>query len=121
MHGAAGRQWQAQLPPPCEPDDDDGALELPPSEDDDGVGAAAGAAGAAGAASPPATGATAGAGALPPLKSVAYQPDPFSWNPAAVTCFWNCSAPQAGHVVSTGSEIFCNTSREWPHEAQRYA
>ena len=26
---------------------------------------------------------------------------------------------QAGQVLSTGSEIFCSTSREWPHAAQR--
>ena len=54
------------------------------------------------------------AGALvppePPRKSVTYQPEPLSWKPAAVICFWKLSAPQAGQVVSTGSEIFCKTS-----------
>ena len=30
--------------------------------------------------------------------------------PAAVSCFWKVSAPQAGQVVSTGSAIFCSTS-----------
>ena len=39
-------------------------------------------------ASVPATAPTAGAFALsPPRKSVTYQPEPLSWNPAAVTCF----------------------------------
>ena len=56
---------------------------------------------------------------LPPRKSVAYQPVPLSWKPAAVTCFANCSAPQAGHCVSGESDSFCSTSREWPQAAQR--
>lgn len=38
---------------------------------------------------------------LPPLrKSVTYQPDPFNWKPAAVSCFLNVAAPQAGQSVS---------------------
>jgi hypothetical protein len=71
----------------------------------DGVDAAAGAGAAAGAsdfesvfasvlgaALSGAAGATPVAGALPPLKSVTYQPEPLSWKPAAVTCFLNAGA-----------------------------
>lgn len=36
------------------------------------------------------------AGALPPLKSVTYQPEPLSWKPAAVTCFLKAAAWHAG-------------------------
>lgn len=54
-----------------------------------------------------------------PRKSVAYQPEPFSWKPAAVSCLENASAPQAGQVVKTGSEIFCRTSLVWPQDEQR--
>lgn len=43
---------------------------------------------------------------LPPRKSVTYQPEPFNWNPAAVTCFENVACPQAGHCVSGASLIF---------------
>jgi hypothetical protein len=53
---------------------------------------------------------SAGAVEAPPRKSVTYQPEPLSWKPAAVTCFLKLSAPQAGHTVSKGSEIFCSTS-----------
>ena len=44
------------------------------------------------------------------LKSVAYQPEPLSWKPAAVSCLEKASAPQAGQVVSGASEIFRSTS-----------
>ena len=47
---------------------------------------------------------------LSPRKSVTYQPEPFNWKPAAVTCLRNVDSPQAGHTVSTGSETFCSTS-----------
>lgn len=47
---------------------------------------------------------------LPPRKSVTYQPDPLSWNPAAVTCLEKASAPQAGQVLNAGSDSFCSTS-----------
>eukprot|EP01041_Mallomonas_annulata_P016852 gene16853-34987_t len=77
-----------------------------------GAGAAAEAAGAAGAASPPAeAGALSAAGTLgatPPLKSVAYQPVPLSWKPAAVSCFLNEGLPHDRQTVSTGSEIVCD-------------
>jgi hypothetical protein len=56
-------------------------------------------------------GATLVEGALPlPLKSVAYQPDPFNWNPAAVTCFLKAGLEQEGQTSSGASDIFCNTS-----------
>ncbi|AQG97667.1 hypothetical protein A9R05_01570 [Burkholderia sp. KK1] len=58
---------------------------------------------------------------LPPRKSVTYQPEPFNWNPAAVTCFENVSFPQAGHCVSGASLSFRSTSFSWPQSAQRYA
>lgn len=43
---------------------------------------------------------------LPPRKSVTYQPEPFNWKPAAVTCLENASFPQAGHCVSGASLSF---------------
>jgi hypothetical protein len=52
-----------------------------------------------------------------PLKSVAYQPEPLSWKPAAVSCLLNVAAPQAGHSVSGASEIFCRTSLAWPQDS----
>jgi hypothetical protein len=99
-----GIQWQAQEPP-------QGVLAALGVEADSlDAGAAAGSVAAAVvavAAVPP----------LPPRKSVAYQPDPLSWKPAAVSCLLKASAPQAGHVVSTASEIFCKTSLAWPQDA----
>src|SRR5687767_8008984 len=41
------------------------------------------------------------------LKSVAYQPFPFNWNPAALTCFSKVGLPHFGHSVSLGSLTFC--------------
>lgn len=56
----------------------------------------------------------------PPLrKSVAYQPVPLSWNPAAVNCLRNDGLPQDSHTVSGASETFCSTSLEKPHSSQR--
>ena len=43
-------------------------------------------------------------------KSVTYQPEPLSWNPAAVTCFSKRGAPQAGQSASGGSDILRSTS-----------
>ena len=37
---------------------------------------------------------------LPPRKSVTYQPEPFNWKPAAVTCLRNVSFPHSGHCVN---------------------
>src|SRR5471032_2152571 len=59
------------------------------------------------------------AGGVPPRKSVAYQPVPFSWKPAAVSCFLNDGLPQDRQTVSCGSEIFCKTSLAKPHSSQR--
>jgi hypothetical protein len=56
---------------------------------------------------------------LPPRKSVTYQPEPFSWKPAAVTCFENVSFPHSGHCVSGLSLSFWSTSFWWPQDAQR--
>ena len=53
----------------------------------------------------------------PPLKSVAYQPEPLSWKPAAVTCFLNVDAPQDGQSVSKESDIFCKTSFANPQDS----
>src|SRR5690606_34755695 len=79
-----------------------------------GVGAAAGASAPLEDAPP----APSEAGAwLPPRKSVTYQPEPLSWKPAAVSCFWKEEAPQAGQTVSRSSDIRCNTSLAWPQEA----
>lgn len=50
-------------------------------------------------------------------KSVTYQPLPFNWNPAAVTCLVYVAAPHAGHTVNGASEIFCNTSCACPQVA----
>src|SRR6185503_204731 len=54
------------------------------------------------------------------LKSVAYQPLPLSWNPAALSCFCNAGLPHAGQIVSGGSLTFCRASCSSPHSAQRY-
>ncbi|MCY1377634.1 hypothetical protein D9M69_652170 [compost metagenome] len=54
---------------------------------------------------------------LPPRKSVTYQPEPLSWKPAAVSCFWKLAWPQAGQMLNGSSDIFCNTSLAWPQDA----
>ncbi len=54
---------------------------------------------------------------LPPLKSVAYQPEPFNWKPAAVTCFLNDDFAQFGQVSNGASDIFCNTSLANPQDS----
>jgi hypothetical protein len=61
--------------------------------------------------------ALAGGTVLPPLKSVAYQPEPFSWNPAAVTCFLNDGLEQDGQTSSGASDIFCSTSLANPQDS----
>jgi hypothetical protein len=100
--GKVNQLWQAQpvLQPPAA--DATGADSVFAGVDS----AAPAAAGVASAAVAP----TAGAGVPEPLKSVAYQPEPLSWNPAAVSCLENAAVWQLGHSVSTGSEIFCKTS-----------
>jgi hypothetical protein len=59
----------------------------------------------------------AGAEVPPPLKSVAYHPEPFNWNPAAVSCFLNAGWEQDGHTSSGASDIFCNTSLANPQDS----
>ena len=87
-----------------------------------GAGAAEGAAGAgAGAAgalppSPAAAGSLAAPPLLPSRKSVTYQPEPFNWKPAAVSCLANVDSPQFGHTVSGGSDSFCRASLAKPQE-----
>jgi hypothetical protein len=58
-------------------------------------------------------------GLLPPRKSVTYQPLPFNWKPAAVSCFLNVLLPHSGQSVSTGSDSFCSTSLAKPQFSQR--
>ena len=58
-------------------------------------------------------------GALPPRKSVTYQPVPLSWKAGADSCRAKDSAPQDGQTVSVGSDIFCSTSFWWPQASQR--
>src|SRR5262249_13591828 len=55
------------------------------------------------------------------LKSVAYQPVPFNWNPAAVTIFLKLFLPHSGHLVSGASFRRCRYSFWKPHLAQRYS
>jgi len=52
-------------------------------------------------------------------KSVAYHPEPFSWNPAAVTCLRSACAWQLGHSDKGGSESLCKTSCVKPQASQR--
>jgi hypothetical protein len=59
--------------------------------------------------------------APPPLKSVAYQPLPFSWNPAAVTIFANVSWPHSVQRVCGASLSFWRNSCWWPQLEQRYS
>jgi hypothetical protein len=55
------------------------------------------------------------------LKSVAYQPLPFSWKPAAVTILENSGAPHFVQTVNCASLTFCRNSCWWPQRAQRYS
>src|SRR6266480_7338938 len=55
------------------------------------------------------------------LKSVAYQPLPFSWNPAALSILENVCLPHSGQSVRTGSLSFCRYSFWNPQEEQRYS
>src|SRR4249919_4116554 len=58
---------------------------------------------------------------LPFLKSVSYQPLPERRNDGAVTWRFTASAPQCGHVVGSGSDIFCRRSKWWPQAAHSKA
>src|SRR5262245_53157495 len=44
------------------------------------------------------------------LKSVAYQPVPFNWKPAALTSFCNALLPHLGHSVGGASFTRCRNS-----------
>src|SRR6476619_1412754 len=55
------------------------------------------------------------------LKSVAYQPLPFSWKPAAVSIVANVGLPHAVHTVTGGSLTFCRNSCWCPQLVQRYS
>jgi len=55
------------------------------------------------------------------LKSVAYHPLPFKWNPAEVSIFRNDSLPHSGHAVSAGSLSFRRYSFWNPQDEQRYS
>src|SRR5262245_52176345 len=57
----------------------------------------------------------------PPLKSVAYQPLPFNWKPAAEISFCRFGVAQDGQSVSSGSDSFCSFSSSWPQLVQRYS
>ena len=47
---------------------------------------------------------------LPLLKSVSYQPPPFSRKPAALILRFSCGSPHCGQTDSGSSEIFCSFS-----------
>jgi hypothetical protein len=49
-----------------------------------------------------------------PLKSVSYQPPPFSLKEAAVMRRPTCDTPQEGQASGSGSDIFCKRSQTWP-------
>src|SRR5262245_15156851 len=55
------------------------------------------------------------------LKSVAYQPLPFSWKPAAETSLAMVGRPQLSQSVTAGSESFCRYSFSKPQAVQRYS
>jgi hypothetical protein len=55
------------------------------------------------------------------LKSVAYQPEPFNWNPAADSSFLNFFLPQLGHLAIGGSDTFWRNSSWCPQTSQRYS
>src|SRR5712692_7154796 len=55
------------------------------------------------------------------LKSVAYQPEPFSWNPAAVSILENVFFPHSEQTVFTGSVTFCRYSFWNAQDEQRYS
>ncbi len=51
---------------------------------------------------------------LLPLKSLAYQPVPFSWKLGAETCFSKLAWPHCGQVVETASLTLRISSALWP-------
>jgi hypothetical protein len=55
------------------------------------------------------------------LKSVAYQPLPFNWKPAAVTILVKAGLPHFVHTVRGASLTFCRNSCWCPQLSQRYS
>ncbi len=55
------------------------------------------------------------------LKSVSYQPDPLSRNPAADTSFLSAGSSQEGQSRSGSSLIFCITSWRYPQASHSYS
>jgi len=53
-------------------------------------------------------------------KSVTYQPEPFSENPAAVSCRASRACPHSGQSRSGGSDNFCRASFWNPQFSHRY-
>lgn len=99
---------EALLSPPLEAD-----VVVAPSDDDEAVDLLASAAGADGASSFSPT--RLRLFSLSDLKSVSYQPEPLSRNTGAEISLTSAFAPQDGHFVSGGSEIFCMTSVRTSH------
>src|SRR5689334_3858673 len=58
---------------------------------------------------------------LPPRKSVAYQPLPFNWKPAAETSFCSASLPHAGQVTRGASDRRWSVSSLCSHCVHRYS
>src|ERR1700716_2047318 len=55
------------------------------------------------------------------LKSVAYQPLPFNWNPAALSILQNVCLPHSGQTVRTRALSFRRYSFWNPQDEQRYS
>ena len=58
---------------------------------------------------------------LPDLKSVSYQPLPFSRKPTAEIFFLSADVSHSGQSVNGASASFCITSSSWPQLSQRYS
>src|SRR4030095_15418935 len=58
---------------------------------------------------------------LPPLKSVSYQPPPFSRKRGAETRLRNAGLPHAGQSFSGASLSFCSASSVWPQDSHSYS
>src|SRR5690606_14287655 len=55
------------------------------------------------------------------LKSVSYQPWPFSRKRGAEISRRSCGFPHSGQSTSGASLIFCNASSVWLHSLQAYS
>jgi len=58
---------------------------------------------------------------LPDLKSVSYQPLPFSLKPAAEIFLIRLSFPHSGQSTSLSSLSFCIASSSWSQLSHRYS